>query len=188
MTLEPFHRETDFLRRVARRYGLDFVINDNSNILQEYGEYGWEPYRDATSAECSMWRIIVPLDIREKVCQVYHGGDLTLDATIDEIVEAVYLSNKVVYLNPIDFLVLRADPPKDHNFELINERGLLRAGHFATFGDVTIFVSRDIPQGYFLRLDEPDGLLNWLPDSGERQVKPEIDKWKYNIEPLLSPV
>ena len=192
--IEPLAAQRDFFRRVMKRYDLDFVIMNE--MVEEMGEYGPEPLRDATGPEMHMWEMLVPIFIREKIAAAYQGADLTLDALPEEIYPVVLFHGPIVYLNAKDFAVLLRSPPKDDlglgtSLEPITIRELLLLGHYATVtcnGNSTkIFVSREIPQGYFLELSDPESALNWRPTQSEREVKPPLETWPYllKLQPLL---
>ena len=187
--LEPIAPERDFLRRIMRRYGLDFVII--GELVNEENEYGTSELRDATRPELQMWYRIIPQEIQKKVNDVYilPDTDLVLEAVSEEVCGAVKY-RKVIYLNAKDFAVLRNHPPK--GLESVTEKHLLLMGHVATIEEdiespTKIFVSRQIPQGYFLSMDEPDFDLNWRPASETRELQPKIEPFKYRLEPLLTP-
>ncbi len=185
MTLQPNSPESNFLKRIARRYKLNFTIYTDAGLVQEFGEYGLETSREATDPELTMWNIIIPKDLQEKVNKAYLGGDLALDATVEELEEAL-LGKSIVYLSAQDFQVLITERPKGA-FDFIMDRNVLLSGHVANYGKTKVFVSRDIPKGYYHCREVPDPMLNWQPPPGERQIKPEINSLDYYLEPLLAP-
>ncbi len=179
--LEPIYKN-DFLFRISKRYGFYFVIFEDSETILEFKESYEDNTREATGPELLMWAEIVPKDIRDKVNKFYRGGDSEIESTLEEIISSIQFK-KIVYLSAEDFQILFKNRPQ--NIEFVNERNLLQAGHFASIDSTKIFVSREIPKGYYLSLQEPDPMLNWKPAEGEREIKPQLDSYKYNLQPLM---
>lgn len=164
LMLEPIAPETYFLRRIMRRYSLDFVIMHGGILVEER-----ETPRDATGPELQMWRRLIPSDIQEKVDNVYSGADLSMEATTEEIHETV-AGRAFVYLNYKDFEVLCRCPPKE--FKSIDD-------YSAMAGSTHVCISEKIPHGYYLSLEKSD---NRLVSSGG-----EIGQYEYRLEPIVAP-
>jgi hypothetical protein len=181
--------ERDLFRRVMRRYQLNFVIV--GEMVEEDGEYGPEPSREATYAELQMWYRIIPPELVEQLNNVWRGMPTAeglrigtdLDATPEELHEALDVG-PVVYLSAADAAALRKNPPKGIVWQLNQEA--LDHGWFATTPQTKIYCSREVPQGYFLRLDAPDPRLNWVASKNSK-IKPEPTVyWDLRPEPLLT--
>ena len=180
MPLKPLSPEHNFQRRVARRYGLDFVITGET--LEEDDEYGTHTVREATGPEMQMWRKIVPEHIQAKLNRVWHEAQ-TLEATPQEL-HAVLRTAPFVYLCALDFAALRGNPPKDQDWSINVDSASVQHGRMAQTRDTMVFVSREIPTGYYLALPAPDPRLNWTPPAGERQIRPELDNFDFELRPL----
>lgn len=167
--ITPIGWEYDLGFRVAARYGLDFFITGEYSLI-ERGEYRDES-REPTYPEISMWHKVVPEDLRVMLSKLWRVTDRMVIDAIPEEFHSALPYRKLVYLNGDDFTVARG--LKDFKPEL--RRDQLKSGRFGTHQDTTLYVSRDIPKGYFLPTDIPIPWLNWRPPAGVRALKPEPD-------------
>ena len=89
-----------------------------------------------------------------------------------------------VYLCALDFAALRGNPPKDQDWSINVDSASVQHGRMAQTRDTMVFVSREIPTGYYLALPAPDPRLNWTPPAGERQIRPELDNFDFELRSL----
>ena len=174
-TLAPIYEDcllNDQLHRHARRINLNFYINRWDMVVWQGHS---EPNRPATDAELDMWRVllpkfegVLPADPREFRGHFYAPG--------------------FYYLCAEDFAVLRQGP----EFKACLERSALTSGYRGTFQGANIYVSRAIPRGYYLAMQNEAPELNWHPSdqSNERELAPELDarlraELEANLQPLL---
>ncbi len=181
--LEPLCPEDDFLRRVMHRYELDFVLIGES--VMEWGEYGWEPIRDASHAEMTMWGRLLPDDLRERVDGAHHyrrDADLILPPTLEDVTEAVAYGPHV-YLNQLDYNIVRRRPPRywTYLYKTAGHRATWRKSLHGVRPDVDIYVSPDVPRGYFVRLEQHDRWLCWQESWGSRPI---AGPFQYDLKPM----
>jgi hypothetical protein len=175
--LKPTHSlERNFLRRIMRRYRIDFII------IRETIEEGTgnepEEVRNATSPEIQMWNRLIPEQVRAQIDSVYTEMECSIEARPEELYEALG-RGPYTYFNPRDFAVLRANPTK--NMEIVIERSALMSGWFASTPGTRIYVSNQIPEGYFLSLEEPDLSLNRKTSRGSHIDRTKLES---RLEPL----
>lgn len=165
--------EDHLCKRIAARNGLSFYICGET-MLVERGEYGDET-REPTGAELAMWYSIVPEGERSIVNRAFLSNEnLLLEATPKEVFCSLNQYAKVVYLNPRDFAGARDLDAIDP----CTTKDLLLTGLICWFGEkrTQVYISRHIPQGFYLPCDARIPELNWRPPSGERKLAPPLDE------------
>lgn len=188
MALEPIGWQSDLCWRLAARHGLDFYVEDDSWPRLTTKESGFRhpsETREATGAEADMWRMIVPEEERRLISEAWRLSERPLVAsTPDEVYCAVCFHGPTIYLAAEDFAVAR----RLRGLTCLTDRESLRDGLFGTFEDDSrwmswregsapnrIYVSRDVPHGYFISSPERIGSLHWRPPDGVRQLRPPPD-------------
>jgi hypothetical protein len=193
MTDHPLHyvSEYDILDRIAARFGLDFTVNERTETVDEKDEHGSRSSRDATGAELQMWRLLVQEETRRACNNVWpdgRGGELikALPATPEEVYSNC-LHHERTYLCAEDAVRLMGLP----SFEPQNGRELLLDGMMGTVqGKWKVYLSRQIPQGYFHAAEGQVDILQPVRVKGERQVVPPVDPQEFmrrniHFEPLV---
>lgn len=180
--------EFDVLDRIAARYGLTFTLDEYS--VNERDEHGSRTSREATDAELSMWRSLVPEDLREICANVWRArGPFVLPATPEEVYSAV-LYRQTTYLCAEDFTVLLGLPCF---VPAVDRASLLDGLVGAVDGLWRVYVSRAIPRGYCHSPDRDgvrtDVLHPFHPSGTVRELRPapsEEDFWRISLRPLLT--
>ena len=183
--IEPIGWQYDLGFRIAARYGLRFFIESEYSLV-ERGRISNEN-REPTGPELTMWYKIIPSNFRELLLKLWTSEYQIIEATPEELSCALNYK-KIVYLNAADFAIART--LDDFKPEL--DREALKSGKYGTFKNfVQIFVTRDIPQGYFYSTESRIEALNWQPsDENKRQLRPELDiklesKITLGLRPLI---
>lgn len=192
--LTPACPEQDFMRRVMRRFRLNFVIV-GEQVADDGSGNGIE-WRDATEPEISMWDLMIPSEIREQLNNLYKGRDLDLELVLDPTYQELeqildcYGSDTLssrkpyVYLSAEDFCFLRKGSLDHEELNLSTSRDLLRTGLVATYHGAQVYVSRWIPRGYYYLAAQPDPVLCWQPTSDKRELCPIPKDFDYDLKPL----
>jgi len=153
MTIEPLFSSDDAGFRIAARYGLNFYLISESTIVEK-GEYGDET-REPTYPEIRMWYNIVPEYLTRLINEHWFSATMPpMDATPEEVWCAMF-AQTLVYFNAHDFVAVR----RLKGFDPTTMRARLLLGCVGDFVDpqghkTEIFVSRQIPQGYYLSVKE----------------------------------
>jgi hypothetical protein len=191
MTDHPLHyvSEYDILDRIAARFGLDFTVDVNLRRVDERDEYGSRSRRDATDAETQMWAILVPEEL-QRVCDniwVQNGGEektMALPATPEEVYSNCSY-HRFTYISASDAGVLIGLPCFEPN---LDRRTLLDGLIGAVHGEWPVYVSRQVPQGYFHNSNIRAEVLHPVKVDGERRVMTvdpgEFMRSKVHFKPL----
>jgi hypothetical protein len=195
MTDHPLHyvSEYDILDRIAARHGLDFTVDENLGRVDERDEYRSRSSRDATDAELQMWRLLVPEELR-RVCDniwVQHGDGkkvMALPATPEEVYSNT-LYHEITYVSAEDAAALLGLPCFEPN---LDRQTLLDGLIGSVHGKWKVYVSRQVPQGYYHDRGKGGGraeVLHPVRAEGERRVvKVDPDEFmqnKVHFEPLV---
>ncbi len=192
MTDHPLHYVSEYhiLDRIAARFGIDFTVDMRLRRVDERDEYGSRSSRDATDAEVQMWAILVPEEL-QRVCNniwTQHGGGqkiMALSATPEEIYSNC-LHNKRTYISAEDASAILRLPCFEPNLDrttLLD--GLIGSVH----GECLVYVSRQVPQGYFHDSEGRAEILHPVRVDGERRVvktdPEEFMRQKVHFDPLV---
>ncbi len=190
MTDHPLHyvSEYDILDRIAARYGLSFTISGQN--VDERDEYRSRSSREATRPELEMWAIMVPEDLRavcDNIWAPWKGPKvMALPATPEEVYTCC-LYNETTYISAEDAAALLNLPCFEPN---LDRQTLLDGLIGAIHGEWKVYVSRQVPQGYYhARGDSRAEVLHPVRVAGERRVVEAVDTQEFmqnriHFEPL----
>lgn len=184
--LEPPDWQEDLCWRIAARHDLDFFIDGGYRPqLTERGQRPSEA-RKATAPDVEMWERIVPEAERRLLVDLWLVSKRPfLEATVEEMSDVCNFGGLHVYLAPKDFDVaaqLAGFVPGPFVHEGL--AGVFRPMPPLVPSQVKVYVSRDVPHGYYLSSAEPIEGLGWKPtESGQTRPEPDqaLDRFMHPI-------
>jgi hypothetical protein len=195
------NKETDICWRLAARYGFDFYIVQSNYAwitTKESGHQHPSENREATYQELNMWVRLVPKEERDIISKAGMYQKIQVPtATPEEVFCAIMYRSEYVYMARQDFVIVQ----KLEGFEPSIDREELKRGLMGRFSIpnqlIYVYVSRDIPHGYFLPADKEIKGLNWsnwtsgarvVWTSGERKIPDLEDRVDMRLLSRIKPL